>query len=133
MAEFLFKDLVKKEGLENEFYISSSATSLEEIGNPIHPGTKAVLREKGIEFDNHRAAQLTKSDYKEFDYIIAMDSFNIRNIIKIIDVDSDNKVYKLLDFCDGGDVKDPWYTGNFDETYNDILRGLNAFLLKLKN
>lgn len=133
MAEFIFKDMVKKEGLENEFYITSSATSREEIGNPIHHGTRAILHEHKIKFDDHRAIQLTKADYDEFDYIIAMDSFNIRNIIRIIGEDTQSKVYRLLDFCGGGDVKDPWYTGNFDETYNDIIRGLDVFFSEIKN
>ncbi|MBQ2897588.1 MAG: low molecular weight phosphotyrosine protein phosphatase [Clostridia bacterium] len=133
MAEFLFKDLVKKEGLENKFYITSSATSLEEIGNSIHYGTKEILNRYKIKFDDHRAIQLTKSDYDKYNYIIAMDSNNMRNIFRIIGTDPENKVYKLLDFSDGGDVKDPWYTGNFDETYEDITKGLKAFLKKINN
>lgn len=131
MAEFLFKDLVKKEGLENEFFITSCATSREEIGNPIHYGTKEILYKYKIKFDDHRAIQLTKGDYNKFDYIIGMDSFNIKNIFRIIGADPQNKVYKLLDFCGGGDVKDPWYTGNFNETYADITKGLIAFLKQI--
>lgn len=131
MAEFVFKDMVKKAGMEQEFYISSSATSREEIGNPIHYGTKEILHKYKIKFDDHRAVQLTKSDYDKYDYIIGMDSYNISNIFRIIGSDTDEKIYKLMDFCGGGDVKDPWYTGNFEETYSDIVRGLNAFLKSL--
>lgn len=133
MAEFLFKDLVKKQGLENEFYIASSATSGEEIGNPIHYGTQEILKKYKIEFDDHKATKFKVSDYDKYDYIIGMDSSNIRNIYRIIGSDPENKVYKLLDFCSGGDVKDPWYTGNFNETYSDITKGLNAFFNKVRN
>jgi len=131
MAEFVFKDMVKKLGRKDEFFISSSATSREEIGNPIHYGTKEILHRYKIKFDDHRAVQLTKSDYDKYDYIIGMDSYNISNILRIIGTDRQNKVHKLLDFCGGGDVRDPWYTGNFDETYSDITRGLTAFLNNL--
>lgn len=132
MAEFLFKDLVERKNLENNFHIASSATSTEEIGNGIHPGTKKILYENNIKFSKRQAVQLTKKAYEEFDYIIGMDSNNIRNILRMTNNDPDGKVYKLLDFCGGGDVKDPWYTGNFTETYNDIIRGLNAFLDTLR-
>lgn len=131
MAEFVFKDMVKKAGKEKDFYICSSATSREEIGNSIHYGTKEILHKYKISFDDHRAIQLTKADYEKYDFIIGMDSYNIKNILRIIGADSSRKVYKLLDFCDGGDVKDPWYTGNFEETYSDILRGLTAFLKEI--
>ena len=131
MAEFLMKDIVKSSGLEKDFYICSSATSLEEIGNPVHRGTREILNRYKVKFDDHRAVQLTKSDYEKFDYIIGMDSYNVKNIMRIIGADYSNKVYKLLDFADGGDVKDPWYTGNFDETYQDITRGLTALLKEI--
>lgn len=126
MAEFLMKDLVKSNGKENNFYICSSATSLEEIGNPIHRGTREILNKHKVKFDDHRAIQLTKTDYDKYDYIIGMDNFNVKNILRIIGTDTSNKVFKLLDFVGGGDVKDPWYTGNFDETYTDISRGITA-------
>ena len=132
MAEFLFKDLVKKKGLENEFYIASAATSTEAVGSGIHPGTKEILFQHNIKFDKRTAVQFTKNDYEEFDYIIGMDSSNIRNLLRMTDNDPQGKVYKLLDFCGGGDVKDPWYTGNFTETYDDITRGLDSFLNKIK-
>ena len=106
MAEFLMKDLVKSNGKENNFYICSSATSLEEIGNPIHRGTREILNKHKVKFDDHRAIQLTKTDYDKYDYIIGMDNFNVKNILRIIGTDTSNKVFKLLDFVGGGDVKD---------------------------
>ena len=132
MAEFVFKDMVKKAGLNDKFHIASSATSREEIGNPVHPSTRRKLQAVGISCDGKYAVQLTKSDYTEYDYIIAMDSYNIRNIERLIGPDTENKVYKLLDFADGGDIADPWYTGNFDETYDDVIRGCMALLKKIK-
>lgn len=131
MAEFVLKDMVKKLGREDEFFIASSATSTEEIGNPVHPGTRRKLAQYGISVDGKYAVRLRASDYKEFDYIIAMDSYNLRNIMRIIGEDTQGKVCKLLDFVDGGDIADPWYTGNFEETYDDVLRGCTAFLEQL--
>ena len=122
------KDLVKKAGREKEFYIESAATSTEEIGNPVHRGTKQKLAQAGISVAGKTARQMTKKDYEEFDYIIAMDSFNTRNIARIVD-DKDGKVSKLLNYAgESGDIADPWYTGNFDETYEDVLRGCNGLL-----
>ncbi len=126
MAEFVMKDLVKESSLD--FYIASSATSREEIGNDVHYGTKRKLREVGIPFGPREAIQLTAKDYKNYDYIIGMDTMNIRNIFRIIGSDPQEKVYKLLDFCGGGDVADPWYTGDFDVTYRDVVRGCKALL-----
>ncbi len=133
MAEFVFKDMVKKMGLEKDFYIASSATSVWEIGNPVHHGTKNKLAQLGISVKGKTAVQLTKNDYNNYDYIIGMEQSNVRDILKIVGGDSENKVYKLLDFADGGDIADPWYTGDFDTTYNDIVKGLNGFLKKIKN
>ena len=132
MAEFVFKDMVKKEGLEKEFLISSSATSTEEIGNGVHFGTRKKLAEFNISTKGKYAVRLTKKDYFDYDYIIGMDDQNIRNIFYILGEDKQNKVSKLLDFENGGNIADPWYTGNFDETYNDILKGCKAFLEFLK-
>lgn len=132
MAEFVLKDLVKKRGLENNFFIASAATSTEALGCRVHRGTREKLSEFGISTDGKTAVQLTKSDYLEYDYLIAMDSYNIRNMLPIIGKDSENKVYKLLEFADSGsDIADPWYTDNFDDTYNDILRGCEGLLKKL--
>lgn len=128
MAEFVMKELVKKEGREKNFLIESAATSTEEIGNPVHRGTRAKLAEFNISVSGKTARQMTKSDYDKFDYIIAMDSYNIRNIGRIVE-DKDNKVSKLLSFAgETGDIADPWYTGNFDETYDDVLRGCKGLL-----
>lgn len=128
MAEFVLKDMVKQKGIAEKFHIASSATSREEIGNPVHPGTKKKLAEYHISTAGKYAVQLTKQDYNNYDYLIAMDSYNIKNIMYIIGNDPENKVKKLLDFADGGDIADPWYTGNFDDTYRDILTGCEALL-----
>ena len=131
MAEFVMKDLVKKADVNA--YIASAATSTEEIGNPVHYGTRKKLAEFGISVSGKYAMQMTKKDYDEYDYIIAMDSNNIRNIFRIIGADPKNKVSKLLSFAGrDGDIADPWYTGNFDATYNDVLEGCQGLLGKIK-
>lgn len=130
MAEYVFKHKVKKAGLEKEFIINSSATSYEEIGNGVHSGTKRILNTMGIPCGNHRSVRLTKGDYDFYDFIIAMDSRNTKNIYSIIGKDSQNKVSLLLDFTDrkGDNIADPWYTGNFDITYRDIDEGTDGLL-----
>ena len=134
MAEFLFKDIVNKKGLRDKFIIESAGTSNEEEGNPVHYGTKNKLAEVGISVDGKYARQLKKDDYEKFDYIIAMEQRNVRDIYRIIGKDKDNKIYRLLDFSNNPrDISDPWYTHNFDLTYNDIMEGLEAFLDFLKN
>ena len=133
MAEFLFKDMVSKKGLREEFIIESAGTSNEEEGNPVHYGTKNKLAEVGISVDGKYARQLKKDDYEKFDYIIAMEQRNIRDIYRIVGEDKNNKIYRLLDFTDNPrDIADPWYTHNFDLTYNDIMEGLKAFFDFLK-
>ena len=131
MAEFVLKDMVKKLGISEEFQIASSATSREEIGNPVHPGTRKKLQEYGISTAGKYAVQLTKKDYETYDYIIPMDAMNVRNINRIIGNDRLQKVKKLLDFADGGDIADPWYTGNFDDTYRDVVAGCRGLLKHL--
>lgn len=127
MAEFVMKDIVKKAGRSDEFYIASCATSTEEIGNPVHHGTRRKLAEVGISCDGKRAVQLTKSDYNKYDYIIAMDEMNIRNIMRIIKSDPECKVSLLLSHAGmSGSIADPWYTDNFDDTYRDVLLGCKA-------
>ena len=129
MAEYVLKDMVKKEGIEENFYIDSAATSTEEIGNPVHYGTRNKLHEMKIECGNHVARRITKEDYKTFDYIIGMEERNITNIKRIMGADRENKIFKLLDFSERPrDIADPWYTGNFDKTYEDIVEGLKGFL-----
>ena len=133
MAEFVLKDMVKKKNRENEFIIESAGTSNEEEGNPVHFGTKRKLSEIGISTDGKYARQLTKNDYEKYDYILAMEERNVKNIIRIIGEDKDNKVHRLLDYSSNPrDIADPWYTGNFDETYDDIMEGLEEFLKYLK-
>ena len=134
MAEFVMKDMVRKAGLEDEYYIESAATSREEIGNDTHPGTKRKLTEVGIPYTKRRARQVTKSDYDEYDYLVIMDQNNLRNLNRIIDGDPDEKVFKLLDFAGKNrDIADPWYTGNFDETYDDVVEGCSALLEHLES
>ena len=129
MAEFVFKDMVDKRGLADSFYIASAATSREEIGNDTHYGTKRKLDEMGIPYTKRGAVQMTKADYKEYDYIIGMDRHNILNISRIIGSDPEGKVNRLLDFgAKPRDIADPWYTGNFDITYDDVVEGCEALL-----
>ena len=131
MAEFVLKDMVKKRGISEQFLIASSATSREEIGNPVRRGTKKKLSEYNISTDNKVAVQFTKEDYHHYDYIIVMDSYNIINLMHIVGEDAAGKIYKLLDFADGGDIADPWYTGNFDDTYRDVAKGCEGLLKHL--
>lgn len=137
MAEFVLKDLVQKSGLSDRFYIASAATSTEEIwngvGNPVYPPAKAELARRGIVCEGKRAVQLTRSDYEKYDYLIGMDSANIRNMHRMLGGDPEGKVYKLLFFAGmDRDISDPWYTGNFDETYSDVECGCSAFLKYLR-
>ena len=139
MAEFIMKDLVKKENLSDEFYIKSSATSTEEIwngvGNPIYPPARLELEKNGIEYDqNKRAVQVKQEDYENYDLFVCMDSNNLRNIKRIFQKDPENKIKKLLDYTGSGkDVADPWYYGNFDVTFNDITEGCAALLKEVIN
>jgi protein-tyrosine phosphatase len=129
MAEYVFGNMVKEKNLSDKFYIASSATSREEIGNSVHRGTKNKLREVGISCEEKRAVQLTKKDYEKFDYILCMETYNMKNALRIIGEDKEEKLYRLLDFSNRPrDIADPWYTGNFDETYDDILEGSEALL-----
>lgn len=132
MAEFVLKDIVKKAGRADEFYIASAATSTEEIGNDIHLGTRAVLRSHGIPFERRAARQITKADYENFDYIIGMDEYNMRNLKRMLGDDKCKKLYKLLEFAGSSrDVADPWYTGDFNTTYEDVLLGCNALINRI--
>ena len=135
MAEFVMKDMVEKRGLSDDFYIASAATSTEEIGNGVHHGTRRKLAQYGISVDGKRAVQLTRSDYAKYDYIIGMDSYNIRNMRRMLPEDTGNKIHRLLDFSlNPRDIADPWYTGDFDATYDDVYEGCTALLQKiLKN
>ena len=131
MAESVFTHMIKEKNLENKFEIFSAATSREEIGNTPHYGTVNKLRELNIPVVPHRAVQMTKEDLDYYDYIIGMDDANIRNIEKIVGKKSE-KIKKLLSFVDStADIADPWYTGNFDKTYEDIEKGLKGFLKEI--
>ena len=128
MAEFLFKQLVKEKGVEEKFLIQSSATSREEIGNPVHYGTRAILNARGIDCSKKRAVQLTKEDYEKYDFFIYMDALNKRDITRIFGENKMDKCYRLLDFTtEKRDVADPWWTGDFNATYLDVVNGLNGF------
>lgn len=133
MAEFVMKDLVRKAGLEGQFIIESKATSTEELGNSPHPGTVRKLREVGVPMGAHRAEQMSRSDYEKYDYLIGMDGWNLRNIMRIIDDDPEGKVSLLLEHAGSSrDIADPWYTGNFDQTYDDVVEGCMALLEELR-
>lgn len=131
MAEFVFKDIVNKKGLKDSFIINSAGTSsfnaLRKAG--IHHGTKDELDKNNIPYTKHIAKHLKKTDYDKYDYILAMEQANIKNILNIVGDDPDNKVHRLLDFTDNPrDIIDPWYYGNFNQTYLDIQQGCEAFL-----
>ena len=133
MAEFIFKKMLSERGLEGELTVASSATSREEIigdiGNPVYPPARAELKKHGISCDGKRAVQITKADYQKYDLLVTMDSMNVRNLMRIIGSDPDLKVRKLMDYTSrGGDVADPWFTGEFDITYRDIYEGCEALL-----
>lgn len=131
MAQSVFQYMVNNEGLSDRFEIDSAATSTEEIGNPPHHGTVSELRKHNIPLIPHRARQLTKADGEHFDFLIGMDTANIRNMRRI--VGNSDKIYKLMSFADSGkDVADPWYTGDFAETYADVKIGCEKLLQKLK-
>ncbi|OUQ14965.1 protein-tyrosine-phosphatase [Lachnoclostridium sp. An14] len=133
MAEFVLRDMAARRGLGDRLFVASAATSTEEIGNPVHRGTREKLREHGISTDGKRAVQLKKSDYDQYDYLLGMESWNLTNMMRILKNDPEHKVHRLLDFSDRPrDIADPWYTGNFDVTYDDVVEGCEAFLAHLE-
>ncbi len=132
MAEFVMKDLVQRLNRQSQFYIASAATSTEEIGNPVHRGTREKLKSVGISTAGKTAVQMKRSDYAKYDYLIGMDSWNIRNMLMISGGDPEGKVHKLLEFAGSDrDVDDPWYTGDFESTYRDVLAGCQGLLKQL--
>ena len=134
MAEFVMKDLVKKAGLEAQFHIESAATSTEEIGNPVYPPARRKLSEHGISCEGKTARQLIHADYDRFDLLIGMDRANLRNMRRICGGDSAGKLHLLMDYTDRpGDVKDPWYTDDFEATWQDVLAGCQGLLSQLQN
>ena len=128
MAEFVMKDMVKRRNFSDRFFVDSAATSTEELGNPPHRGTLQKLRREGIPTYPHHARQMTRRDYQEYDLLIGMDRANIRNMNRIAGGDSDGKIRMLLD----REVADPWYTGNFDATWHDVVEGCTALLEELR-
>ena len=129
MAEFIFKDLIKKRGVADRFVVASCATSSEELGNPVYPPARRELASHGLDCSGKYAVQLKKSDYDAWDLFILMDDNNVRNMLRTIGSDPQGKMHKLLDYTSrGGNVADPWYYGNFDVTYADILEGCTALL-----
>lgn len=134
MAEFLMKYYVDKLGLNNKYYIESCATSTEEIGNHVHYGTRKILDKYNIDYSKKTARQMTRADYDSFDLILVMDQNNIRNLRYIIGSDNKNKVHMLLEYAGlNRDISDPWYTGNFTKTEEDILLGIKGLLKYLEN
>ncbi len=132
MAESVMTHMIRQRGLQDQFLISSAATSREEIGNPPHRGTVNKLRQLDIPLIPHRAVQMTRNDYDQYDYLIGMDDWNIRNMQRITGGDPEHKIFKLLEFAGSTrDIADPWYTGDFDVTYHDIEEGCGALLDKI--
>ena len=133
MAEFVMKDLVEKAGLADRFRIASAATSTEEIGNPVYMPARRKLAQHGVGCEGHRARQLKKSDYQNWDLLVGMDNANIRNMTRLCGGDPERKIVRLLDLTGRpGEVSDPWYTGDFDATWNDVLEGCEAILAQWK-
>ena len=129
MAEFVMKQLVKNEGLEGQFEIASAATSTEEIGNPVYPPARRKLAEHGIGCEGKTARQMTRSDYQYYDYIIAMDRNNLRNLKRMFGEDTEHKISLLMDYNHRpDDVADPWYTGDFEATWQDVSEGCRGLL-----
>ena len=133
MAEFVMKDLVEKAGLGERFHIESAATSREEIGNPVYPPARRKLAEHGIGCEGHAARQITARDYQDFDLLIAMDSANLRNMRRFCGGDPAGKIHMLLDYAGrpGEEVADPWYTGDFQATWQDVSAGCAGLLKQL--
>ena len=129
MAEYLFRHLAETRGLGAKFSVDSAATSTEEIGNPVHHGTRKILKAHGISTDGKYAVQLKTSDYQKYDYLIGMEQRNVTNMMKILKYDPQGKVHRFLDFTDNPrDIADPWYSGDFQRTYEDVWEGCQALL-----
>ena len=135
MAEFIMKELARKAFADSQLHIESSATSSEEIGNSIYPPAEYTLAQHGIPCSGHRARRFTIDNYNNFDFVVVMEDYNVRNLTRIIGCDCERKVWKLLDFvadepqrCSGADISDPWYHGNFDKTYKEIEQGCRGLL-----
>ena len=134
MAEYVMKDLVRKAGAESAYEIASAATSREEIGNPVYPPARNKLAEHGIDCKGHAARQVIAGDYRKYDLLIGMDRANLRNLERICGGDPDGKIHLLLDYAgrSGEEVADPWYTGDFEATWQDVLQGCTGLLNTLE-
>lgn len=133
MAEFVMKNMVKSFGLQDQYHIESAATSTEELGSPVHRGTRNKLAQYGISTEGKYARQITRKDYENFDYLIGMDKYNIRNMEKVFRGDPENKIHLLMEFCGySRDIADPWYSGDFDTTYEDVKSGCEALLAQTR-
>ena len=133
MGEFIMKDLVKRAGAEEQFYIASAATSTEEIGNPVYPPARRKLAEHGISCAGKTSRQLVKADYDRYDFLIGMDHANLRNMRHICGGDPEGKIHLMLEYAGrSGDVADPWYTGDFEATWRDVEDGCRGLLEQLR-
>ncbi|MCH5271906.1 MAG: low molecular weight phosphotyrosine protein phosphatase [Lachnospiraceae bacterium] len=133
MGEFILKDMVQKRGIADQFQIASAATSNEELGNPVYPPARRKLMEHGIDPSGKTARRMTREDYEAYDYLLAAEQYNIRNMLHITGGDPDQKISRLLDFSQRPrDIDDPWYTGDFTTAWNDIVEGCEAFLAYLE-
>ena len=133
MSEFILRDMVAKRGIADQFEIASAATSREEIGNPVYPPAVRKLREHGIDPSWKRARQMTKQDYEYYDYLLAAEQYNIQNMLRIVGGDPEHKIHRLLDYSKHPrDIDDPWYSGDFEIAYRDIVEGCEAFLESFK-
>lgn len=132
MCEFVMKDLVRRAGREDDFFVASAACRRDEIGSDTYLGTREKLDEMGIPYQRRRAVQITKEDYDSYDFIVAMDMENVRDLDRLLGGDPQKKVRRLMEFAgEKRDVADPWYTGDFDTTYMDVLKGCKALLKNL--
>ncbi len=132
MAEFVMKDLVRRAGLENKIFVASAACRRDEIGSDTYLGTREKLDEMGVPYQKRRAVQITRDDYESYDYIVAMDMENMRDLDRLSGGDPQKKLHRLMEFSgEDRDVADPWYTGDFDTTYMDVLKGCKALLKSL--
>ena len=133
MGEYVMKDLAEKAGLSHAFHIASAATSTEEIGNPVYPPARRKLTEHGIVCSGHAARQITRRDYEEYDLLIVMDRANLRNTTRLWNGDPEGKIHLLLEYAGrpGQEVADPWYTGDFEATWQDVLAGCTGLLESL--
>lgn len=132
-AQYIFEQLIREKGVEEEFFVDSAATSTEEIGNPIYPPMRSALESHGVPIGSHRARQVKRHEYEEYDYIIAMDEENMYYLDRILGEDRDGKVHYLMEYTDlpNAKIEDPWYTRNFEKAYQDIKLGCEGLLRDL--